>query len=53
MHRLSPRDARRVAVRAQLLTKDRPTDLLDLVRELTMLQLNPVAAVAPSQHLVA
>jgi uncharacterized protein YcaQ len=53
MHRLSRPDARRIAVRAQLLTGARPPDLLTVVRQLTMLQLDPVSAVAPSADLVA
>jgi uncharacterized protein len=40
-------------VRAQLLTSQRPTDLLTVVRRLTALQLDPVSAVAPSADLVA
>jgi uncharacterized protein YcaQ len=52
-HKLSRQDARRIAVRAQLLDAARPTGLLDVVRHLTKLQLDPVAAVAPSAHLVA
>lgn len=50
---LSRRDARRIAVRAQLLASPRPTALLDVVRQLTMLQIDPTAAVAPSADLVA
>ena len=50
--RLSRSDARRVAVRAQLLTRERPADLLDVVRHLTLLQLDPTKAVAPSADLV-
>ena len=50
---LSPTDARRVAVRAQLLTADRPTDLVELVRHLTVLQIDPTSAVAPNADLVA
>ena len=46
-------EARRIAVRAQLLDRDRPSDLLAVVRHLTMLQLDPIAAVAPSADLVA
>ncbi len=52
-HELSRQEARRIAVRAQLLDKPRPTDLLDVVRQLTMLQIDPVAAVAPSADLVS
>jgi uncharacterized protein len=52
-HRLSRQDARRIAVRAQLLQRDRPIDLVDLVRHVTLLQLDPTSAVAPSAHLVA
>ncbi len=36
-----------------MLDKPRPTDLLDVVRRLTLLQIDPVAAVAPSADLVA
>ena len=50
---LSRADARRIAVRAQLLDRSRPPGLLDVVRRLTLLQLDPVAAVAPSADLVA
>jgi uncharacterized protein len=50
---LSRADARRIAVRAQLLDRARPGGLLDLVRRLTLLQIDPVAAVAPSADLVA
>ena len=53
VHQLSQPEARRVAVRAQMLTSRRPPDLLTLVRRLTMLQLDPVSAVAPSADLVA
>ena len=53
VHQLSRAEARRVAVRAQLLTAEQPTDLLELVRHLTVLQLDPTDAVAPSADLVA
>jgi uncharacterized protein YcaQ len=45
--------ARRIAVRAQLLDAPRPTDLVTVVRQLTLLQIDPTAAVAPSADLVA
>ncbi len=53
MHELTREQARRIAVRAQLLTSQRPDDLLELVRHLTLLQVEPTAAVAPSAHVVA
>ncbi len=52
-HELSRADARRIAVRAQLLGAARPAGLLDLVRDLTMLQVDLTSAVAPSADLVA
>ena len=51
-HRLTRQDARRVVVRAQLLDSPRPTDVLETIRGLAMLQHDPVSAVAPSAHLV-
>ena len=53
MHRLTKAQARRIAVRAQLLDAPRPTDLLTVVRQLTLLQIDPTAAIAPSADLVA
>jgi uncharacterized protein YcaQ len=40
-------------VHAQLLDAARPTDLLSLVERLTLLQIDPTAAIAPSADLVA
>jgi uncharacterized protein YcaQ len=53
VHQLSRADARRIAIRAQLLHADRATDLMDLVRHLTVLQVEPTAAIAPSAQVVA
>lgn len=53
VHRLSRTDARGIAVQAQLLDAERPAGLLELVRHLSLLQLDPIAAVAPSADLVA
>jgi uncharacterized protein len=53
VHELSRRDARRIAVRAQLLDSTRPDGLLDVVRHLTLLQNDRTAAVAPNADLVA
>jgi hypothetical protein len=71
VHELSRLDARRLAVRAQLLDdqpllhrlqlsdhpqlleRPPPGGLLGVVRQLTLLQIDPVAAIAPSADLVA
>jgi uncharacterized protein len=53
VHRLTKAQARRIAVRAQLLGAPRPTDLLAVVQQLTMLQIDPTAAIAPRADLVA
>ena len=53
MHRLTKAQARRIAVRAQLLDAPRPTELLTVVQRLTLLQIDPTAAIAPSADLVA
>jgi uncharacterized protein YcaQ len=52
VHRLTKAQARRIAVRAQLLDSPRPTDLLAVVQQLTLLQIDPTAAIAPSADLV-
>ena len=51
-HELTRADARRIAVLAQLLSADRPTDFDDMVSHLTLLQSEPTAAVAPSAQVV-
>jgi uncharacterized protein YcaQ len=53
VHALTRTQARRIAVRAQLLDAARPTDLVSLVERLTLLQIDPTAAIAPSADLVA
>lgn len=53
MHELTRPQARRIAVQAQLLDADRPTELHAVVRQLTLLQIDPTAAIAPNADLVA
>jgi uncharacterized protein len=53
VHRLTKKRARQIAVRAQLLDAPRPKDLLAVVQRLTLLQVDPTAAVAPNADLVA
>jgi uncharacterized protein YcaQ len=50
---LSRVDARRIAIRAQLLDSPRPTTLLEVVQHLTLIQNDATAAVAPNAELVA
>jgi uncharacterized protein YcaQ len=50
--RLTRAEARRIAVRAQMLDADRPADLASLAERLTLLQLDPTAVVAPSADMI-
>lgn len=48
MHRLDRGQARRIAVRAQLLAEPRPAGILETIDALTLVNIDPTAAVAPS-----
>ena len=52
-HQLELVEARRIAIRAQLLDAPRPTELLEVIERLEFLQIDPTAAVAPSADLMA
>ena len=52
MHHLTKDQARRIAVRAQVLEANRTGDLVSLVERLAMLQIDPTAAIAPTADLV-
>lgn len=49
---LSKQEARQIAVRAQWLDARPPADLVDTVRQLTFVQLEPTAPIAPTADLV-
>ena len=51
MREVTPEQARRIAVRAQLLDGS-ASGVLDTVRRLGYLQIDPISTVAPPQHLV-
>lgn len=53
MIRLDREQARRIAVRAQLLDAYRPESLVAMVDHLTLLQIDPTAAIAPNVDLVS
>src|SRR6187401_1629375 len=46
--RLDRDEARRIAVRAQLLTADRPASIVETIYGLTIVNIEPTAAIAPS-----
>ncbi|HEU4542289.1 MAG TPA: crosslink repair DNA glycosylase YcaQ family protein [Jiangellaceae bacterium] len=51
-NRLTKDEARRIAIHAQLLDIPRPTNLVEVVDRLAVLQIDPTAAIAPSADLV-
>ncbi len=52
VHELTRRQARRIAIRAQLLDAERPTDMMTTIRHLTELQADPVKVIALNPDLV-
>ncbi|WP_214466594.1 DNA glycosylase AlkZ-like family protein [Microbacterium flavescens] len=51
-HRLTREQARRVAVSAQLLSADRPAGIVETIDALTVVNIEPTAAIAPSADLI-
>jgi uncharacterized protein YcaQ len=45
-------DARRIAVRAQLLDAERPGDVIEVADQLAAIKLDPTAVIAPAEHTI-
>lgn len=52
MHELTREQARRIAVRAQVLAADRPAGIVETIDALTIVNIEPTAAIAPSADLI-
>lgn len=50
MHRLTRDEARRIAVRAQLLDADRPGDVVEVIEQLGSIKIDPTATIAPAEQ---
>ena len=51
-HRLTRDDARRIAVRAQLLDADRPGDVVGVAEQLGQIKIDPTATIAPAEQTI-
>lgn len=51
-HRLTRDQARRIAVRAQLLDAQRPGDVVEVAEQLGAVKIDPTATIAPCEHTV-
>jgi uncharacterized protein len=51
-HQLTRDQARRIAVRAQLLDADRPGDVVEVAEELGAIKIDPTATIAPAEHTI-
>jgi uncharacterized protein YcaQ len=51
-HRLTRDEARRIAVRAQLLDAERPGDVVEVAEQLGYVKIDPTATIAPCEHTV-
>jgi len=52
VHRLSREQARRIALRGQLLTAESPAGIVETIDALTVVNIEPTAAIAPSADLI-
>jgi len=51
-HRLSLDQARRIAVRAQLLDAERPSDVVGVAEQLGAIKIDPTSTIAPAEHTI-
>lgn len=49
---LSAEDARRIALRAQLLDAQRPGDVVEVAEQLTAIKIDPTKVIAPAEHTI-
>lgn len=52
MHELSREQARRIAVRAQLLDAERPGDVVEVAEQLGSIKIDPTAVIAPAEQTI-
>ena len=52
MHHLTRDEARRIAVRAQLLDAERPGDVVETADQLGAIKIDPTATIAPAEHTI-
>ncbi len=52
VHQLTRDDARRIAVRAQLLDAERPGDVVEVAEQLGQIKIDPTATIAPAEHTI-
>lgn len=52
MHELTRDQARRIAVRAQLLDADRPGDVVEVAEQLGSIKIDPTATIAPAEQAI-
>ena len=52
MHHLTRDQARRIAVRAQLLDAVRPGDVIEVAEQLGAIKIDPTAVIAPAEHTI-
>ncbi|QDZ15699.1 DNA glycosylase AlkZ-like family protein [Humibacter ginsenosidimutans] len=52
VHQLTRDEARRIAVRAQLLDAERPSDVVEVAEQVCSIKIDPTAVIAPAEHTI-